>query len=125
MTRLMGVDIPAILHKSLSPRMLNGTLLVEQTTARDSNNPTAGPTHGAPLTYTFKGMISSYDDKEIDGNLVQKEDRKVLIIAKSIKPAIVPAHGMKVAVTGTPGLWRIERVKMDPATATYTCQARK
>lgn len=125
MTRLMGVDIPGILHRTLSPRMLNGTLQEEVTNARDPNKPGAGPVKVGPVIYKFKGMIASYDDKEIDGNLVQKEDRKVLIIAKSIKPAVVPAHGMKVAVDGTPGLWRIERVKMDPATATYTCQARK
>lgn len=125
MTRLMGVDIPAILHKSLSPRLLPGKLFVEQTSARDPNNPTAGPIHATPIEHTFRGMFASYDDKEIDGNLVQKEDRKVLMTAKSLRPAIVPAHGMKVSVSGTPGLWRIERVKMDPATATYTCQARK
>lgn len=125
MAKLMGVDIPAILHKTLSPRLLPGKLFVEQTAVRDPDDPTAGPVHSAPAEHTFRGMIASYDDKEIDGNLVQKEDRKVLMTAKSISPAIVPATGMKVSVSGTPGLWRIERVKMDPATATYTCQARK
>jgi hypothetical protein len=126
MAKLFGVDIAGILHKSLSPGLLPGTLYVENTTARDPLDPTAGPVHGEPLRYTFRGAITSYTDKEIDGNLIKKEDRKVLIIAKSISnQSIVPANGMKVSVTGTPGLWRIERVRMDPATATYTCQARK
>ena len=125
MPKLFGVDIPGILHQSLSPGLLVGTLYVENTATRDPDDPTAGPVHSSPTEHTFKGTIDAYTDKEIDGNLIQKEDRRVLIIAKSLTPTVVPLPGMKVTVTGTPGLWRIERVKSDPATATYTCQARK
>ena len=126
MAKLFGIDIAALLQKELAPGLLKGQLIypVSQNSARDPLDPTNGIGHGTVNTAAFRGIANTYTDKEIDGELVLKEDRKFLIIANSIQGGVVPETGMKIELSGTPGTWFIVRVSRDPASATYTCQGR-
>lgn len=125
MPKLFGVDIAGILHQNLSPGLLPGRLYAQNTAVRDPDNPTAGPIESTPTLHTFKGIVNNYTDNEVDNNLILREDRKILIIANSLSPAITPETGMSVQVDGSPGTFIIIRVKRDPASATYLCQGRR
>lgn len=126
MPKLFGIDIAAILHKELSPGLLKGRLIAADPafSSRDPDDPTNGIQHNSVGSTAFRGLMQSYTDKEIDGELVLKEDRKILIIANSFAYPIIPDTGMKIELEGTPGTWIIVRVTRDPASATYLCQAR-
>lgn len=126
MPKLFGVNIAAILNKELAPGLLPGRLIYGDAAqfVRDPDDPTAGLVSSVSSTSTFRGIANTYTDKEIDGELVLKEDRKFLIIAESISPAITPVTGMKIELDDTPGTWFIVRVTRDPASATYVCQGR-
>lgn len=124
MPKLFGVDIASILNKELAPGLLNGKLFSATAGERDPLDPTAGPQDAVLTEHSFKGIINTYTDKEIDDELILKEDRKILMVALSINPAIVPETGMRVQMSDNPGTWIIVRVTRDPASATYLCQAR-
>ena len=124
MPKLFGVNIAAILDKELAPGLLNGKMLSTTDGVRDPLDPTAGPQDAVTTVHNFKGIINTYTDNEIDNELILKEDRKVLMVALSISPAIVPVTGMRVQMEDNPGTWIIVRVTRDPASATYLCQAR-
>ena len=124
MPKLFGVNIAAILNKELAPGLLNGKMLSTTDGVRDPLDPTAGPQDAVTTAHNFKGIINTYTDNEIDNELILKEDRKVLMVALSISPAIVPVTGMRVQMEDNPGTWIIVRVTRDPASATYLCQAR-
>lgn len=125
MPKLFGVNIAGLLHKSLSPGMFPGRLIVGQDGVRDSNNPTEGLHYQIVSVITFRGIAQGYTDDEIDGELILKEDRKFLIIAESLEDkSVIPGPGMKIELDNTPGTWLIIRAKRDPASATYLCQAR-
>ena len=124
MPKLFGVNIAAILNKELAPGLLNGKMLSTTDGVRDPLDPTAGPQDAVTTVHSFKGIINTYTDNEIDNELILKEDRKVLMVALSISPAIVPVTGMRVQMEDNPGTWIIVRVTRDPASATYLCQAR-
>jgi hypothetical protein len=124
MAKLFGVNIAALLNKELAPGLLRGRVIYDQGVVRDSSDPTAGLFASSTSVATYRGIANTYTDKEIDGELVLKEDRKFLIIAESLRPAIVPVTGMKIELDETPGTWFIVRVTRDPASATYICQSR-
>jgi hypothetical protein len=125
MPKLFGLAIDQIIHRELSPGLLKGTLYRDINGVRNANDPTAGPVGGSTTAHSFKGIIQYYRDNEVDNELVLKEDRKILIIAKSIKPAIVPEIGMRVQMSDNPGnTFQVVRVNRDPASATYLCQGR-
>lgn len=126
MPKLFGVNIAGILKKELAPGLLPGKLIYpgQSPGVRDPDDPTAGLLSPSVGTSTFRGIANSYTDKEIDGELVLKEDRKFLIISESLQPPILPVTGMRIELQDTPGTWIIVRVTRDPASATYVCQAR-
>ena len=128
MPKLFGVNIAGILDKALSPGMFTGYLHVGVTPTRDSNDPTNGITFSGVSRPSFRGIINSYTDEEIDNETILREDRKILIVAESIKPYVVPQAGMKIQMSqdhlGAQGFWTIVRVTRDPAHATFVCQGR-
>jgi len=66
--------------------------------------------------------VSDYRAGQIDGTLIQKGDRKVLLIAESGSAALVPSSGDRITVEGA--TYFIVSVGRDPAVATYPCQVR-
>jgi len=125
MPKLFGVDIASVLNRELAPGLLDGTLYVDTGGVRDPLNPTAGAVGGSAEVHTFKGIINFYRDNEVDEELILHSDRKILIVAKSINPTVVPEKGMRVSMSDDPRTsYQIVRVNRDPASATYICQGR-
>jgi len=85
----------------------------------------------APVTGTFRGVFTNYEDKDVDGTHVQMTDRKLLIDALSSDTTAVPLRGDTVdgTVTGNSitGGVVIERVRSYAPNGTpiaYVCQVR-
>lgn len=80
----------------------------------------------AATTYsTVAGVTVIFDVfelKQVDGIIVQPEDKKALIPAKSIS-AVTPSPEDRIVVAGIP--WRVVRVNTDPAEALWELQVRK
>lgn len=122
MPNLFGKDIAGIIGNKLGKHLLDGTLTHTTPGIRTPGSLTAG-TNPTTATSTFKGIISDYKEREIDGTLVQQGDRKVLILAATLTPAVVPEVGDRVSLEGD--TFEVKRVSRDPAAATFTCQVVK
>lgn len=122
-----GVDIAALVNDNLSPALLPVTLVKRgaQTGAtRPPGELTRPPAQAADTTHTARGMISDFTPIEFQSSqLLEAGDRKVLLVAESIVPAVEPDSGDTVAIEGV--TYRVARVlKRDPAGATYVLQVR-
>lgn len=120
-TKLLGVDFQREIAKGLGKLLLPATLTKVTTRERS----TALPLHGTRATstdYKASGIVSRYDESEIDGTLILRTDRKVLLLAGTIDGYVVPEPGDRVTIQGA--TYTVEDVGSDPANATYTLQAR-
>lgn len=77
-----------------------------------------------PTTESFvaKGFVSDYKEEQIDGSIIQRGDRMVVILGASLPANVVPKPNDKLIAEEKTGL--IINVKRDPAGATYECQWR-
>lgn len=121
MPNLFGVDIAGIIGKELGPNLLAVTLIKYTTGTRTTGNLTGG-VQPTSTSYTARGFIADYLDREIDGSLIVTGDRKVGILGATVLSDAVPAPGDKVTVESV--TYNIVRVKRDPAAAYYNCQVR-
>lgn len=86
----------------------------------------AGNLTGAPAetttTHKFRGFVKTFSHREIDGTVVKVADRKVVILAGTLK-GVVPEPNDVVQIEAK--TWRIDRIlSRDPAEATYTVHAK-
>lgn len=123
MPKLFGIRIDKLIQDNVGP-LFNGVLYRDIGGVRDPLDPTAGPVGGSVTQHTFEGITQFYRDNEVDNELILHEDRKVLIKALSITPAVVPVIGMRLTIEDSAGTFQTVRVNRDPATATYLCQVR-
>jgi hypothetical protein len=121
MPRLFGVDIAAEINRGLGPGLLDATLTVVTGAARTAGSLTGG-TNPTTTSHTAKGFLDDYKDFQIDGTIVQRGDRMVVLLGASIDPAAVPTAGDRVTIEGES--FNIVNVERDPAAATYTMQVR-
>lgn len=119
---LFGKNISKMVNKALGKKLLSATITRYTEGTRTSSDLSAG-TNPTASTHTCRGIVEDYEDKLIDGTLVQQGDRKILILEDSIKPAIVPQADDVVTIEGT-AYTLIGIPKRDPAAATYVCQGR-
>jgi hypothetical protein len=64
----------------------NGRDLTFKTVSRaaaDANKPWRGPS-AAPTEFTLKGVVVDYDEDDVDGDLVRRGDKRVLVAQNSI-----------------------------------------
>jgi len=120
MPTLFGVDIAGIINRELGPKLLPLTL-TGYTAGTRTVGQLSGGTNPTSSTATGRGFTEDYSEGQIDGDTVKVGDRKVVILGASV--SLIPAPGMTVTIEGV--AYRIERVKRDPAAATYTCQVRR
>ncbi len=133
MPKLFGVDIAAEINRGLGPGLLDAVLTKVTGGARTTGSLTGG-TNPTTTTHVAKGFLEEYTDFQIggtannrstdvvDGTLIQRGDRKVILLGDSINPAVVPTAGDLVTIEGE--VFNIVRVQRDPAAATYTMQVR-
>lgn len=101
--------------------LLSATLTKVTIGARTPGSYTSGPSVST-TNHTCRGVISDYDERQIDGSLVQRGDRRVLLLGGSLPSSVVPAPNDEVTIEGTK--YSIVNVRRDPAGASYTLQVR-
>lgn len=122
MADVFGADIAGQIGDALGPLLLPATLIKVTQGDRTSGSPTAGQ-KTSESSKSCRGFTDSYSDGQVDGTLVERGDRKVILLGASIQGGAVPEPGDKVRIEGA--TLNIVNVDRDPAAATYTCQVRK
>ena len=122
MAKFLGVDIAKIIHKNLSPKVNDLTIVVKGTPSRASGNLTGG-TQASETTHTARGFSAKYKDSVIDGSRIRARDREFIIFVESINPPVEITIGS--TVTENEVVYELMKAEKDPAGATYTCQARR
>ncbi len=121
MAGLFGVDLPKILNGALGSNSLDATLVVVTPGTRTPGDPTSG-TNPTTANKTAKGYVQDYDDFQVDGEMVQRGDRKIVLFADAIESSAVPKTSDRITIESS--TYDIVNVKRGPAAATYVCQAR-
>lgn len=119
MPNLFGIDIAGELNKAMGSGLLPVVLTKSVKGTRTVGSLTAG-TQPTSTTYTGRGFIDDYTDKQITGTTIVTGDRKVSILGASI--SVIPAANDRVTIEGL--TYNIIKVKRDPAAAVYECQVR-
>ena len=122
MANLFGIDIAGIVAQEIGPGLLPATLIQVRNGVRTPGNLTGG-TNPTENNIGGRGVISDYADSQINGTLIKKGDRQVLLIANTFPGKPVPVPDDKVIIENL--TYNIVAVKRDPAAATYKCQVRK
>lgn len=122
MAKFLGVDIAKIIHKNLSSKVNDLTIVVKGTPSRSSGNLTGG-TQASETTHTARGFSAKYRDSVIDGSRIRARDREFIIFVESINPSVEITVGS--TVTENEVVYELLKAEKDPAGATYTCQARR
>lgn len=120
--KLFGVNIAKLIHQNMSKGLLEATLTKVTLGARTSGSLTGGKAK-TEATYSCRGFVEDYRDSQIDGTIVEKGDRMIVLIGDSIADGAVPAVDDKVTIEGRT-YTIVGPVKRDPAAATYTLQVR-
>lgn len=123
MAKFLGVDIAKLVSQNLGSRLNPLTLTHYTELGREESDPTGAPKRRSSR-HAGRGFVEDYTDRQTDGKTILRGDRKVIILAASLTPSIRPVPGDRVDI-GSERLAIVESgVTSDPATATYTCQAR-
>lgn len=116
---IFGVDMAGKINEELGPLVFDITLTVVTVGTRVASTEGTQPTEA---THTVKGFVGDYKDREIDGEIIQRGDRKVIILGGSLPSGVVPKQNDKTTIGGETR--RIQNIQRDPAAATYKCQVR-
>lgn len=120
--KLFGVDIAKLVHQNISKGLLAATLTKITLGARTSGSLTGGKAK-TETAYTCRGFIEDYTDEQLEGSIVKKGDRKIILIGDSIESGAVPDVNDKITIESRT-FQIVGPVKRDPAAATYECQGR-
>jgi hypothetical protein len=89
----------------------------------------SGDTAKTVKPYRARGLVSAYSDNEIDGTLILRSDRKILLLGATITGGVVPVPGDRIQIKDHDGATKTftipkDGVGSDPAAATFTCTGR-
>lgn len=121
--RNLGIDVSGLIAQHLGPALLPVTLRKVKVGARTPGALTAG-TNPTVTIARGRGMVEDYKNSQIDGELVRRGDRRVLILGDTLTPRVIPEAGDEVDIEGERLRIVADGVTSDPAKATYTCQTR-
>lgn len=121
MPNLFGIDIAGIIGENLGPGLLAATLIKVTQGTRTGGSLTAGM-NPTTASYAARGILSDYEDRQINGTLIVQGDKQVLLLGSTIASSQIPVAGDKVTIEGR--TYNIIKVTRDPAAATYLCQVR-
>jgi hypothetical protein len=119
MPDIFGADIAGELNKALGPLVFPMTLTQVTGGGRQTN-----PTGKSEFTtdYDCKGFVDDYEARYIDDTIIQRGDRKVVILGASLPTGVIPKPTDKTVIEGETKV--VINVTRDPAGATYECQVR-
>ena len=121
MPDLFGVDIAKAVNDGLGKGLLAATLTVVTPGTRTSGGLTSG-TQPTTVDHTARGFLDDYEDRHIDGTVIQRGDRICVLLGASISGGAIPSAGDRVTIESE--TFNIVNVKRDPAAASYTMQVR-
>lgn len=121
MPNLFGIDIAGIVAREIGPGLVACTIHRVTWGDRDASDPGAGLAV-AEDDITCKGVLTYFDIKDMDGTLVEENDRLVIVITGTMSEEVEPVPQWAVTIEGR--RYNIVRVRRDPAAATYSLQVR-
>lgn len=121
MVKLFGVDIQKTIAKAMGPGLPKITLVVVTPGTRTASA-LIGGTNPTKTEYTCRGVIVDYKATQIDGTIIQRGDKQVLILAGTLPAGVKPKPGDQIK--SELQVLNVVDVARDPAEATYTCQSR-
>lgn len=121
MTKLFGIDLAKVAAKALGPGLLKMKLIKLTVGSRTDGALDAG-TNPASKSYACKGVTTDFSLSQFDGELVQKGDRKVLLLGGTLPAGVFPVIGDHVVAEGVES--EVVNVSRDPASASYECHCR-
>lgn len=123
MPKLFGIDIAGIVNDAIaSTGGFPQVTLIKTTPGQRVDGALTAGTNPTSNSFPARGFVDVYRDSAIDGTLVKKSDRKVVILGASIAGGQVPTQGDKVVAENL--TYEVIDVARDPAGATYECQCR-
>lgn len=123
MPDIFGEDIAGKLYQGLRDKVFDIILTKIEPGTRTPGSLTGG-TNPTETDHTVKGFVDEYQDKHIDGTLIKRGDRKVIILGGSLPSGTVPEPSDQLTAEGETRTIVENGVKRDPAGATYICQVR-
>ena len=121
MPDIFGADIAGKIYRGFKNKVFDITLTKVAPGTRTPGTLTGG-TNPTETVHTVKGFVNDYTDYQIDGTIIQRGDRKVVILGGSLSNGTVPEPNDKVTAESEQRV--IINVERDPASATYICQVR-
>jgi len=124
MANIFGLNLAKIINDSINQAggLVPLTLYSRTPGTRTTGDP-AGGTNASEAPASGQGIIEDYEDSQIDGTIVRKGDRRVLIMGDSLPSGVMPQLNDSVEIEGV--TYKVVGVPArDPAAATYTCQVR-
>jgi len=118
---IFGEDIAGKINQALGPLVFD-QILINITEVRNPLDPTEVTLTETP--HDCKGFVDVFEDDHVDGTLVLRTDRKIVILGASLPSGVTPQPGDKITAEGTNFNIVPKGVKRDPAAATYECQSR-
>lgn len=118
---LFGLDIAGIVNDSLGDGLLPAKLVKLVAGERDPAATTSGPSQSRK-TYPCRGVAIDFALSQFDGDIVQRGDRKVLLLGASLPRGVAPEASDLVQLEGVES--QVIAVQRDPASASYTCHVR-
>lgn len=127
------MNLAKILAKNLKkygkPIGVKPCTLIKVTPGTRTGGSVSGGTNPTQVNYAATGFVEAYDSDDIDGSLIQADDRKISILGGSLPAGIVPTANDMVAIadpSGAPQTYVIvSPVLGDGVGAVYTAQGRK
>lgn len=122
-----GIDLKALIGEHIGPRAIPAQLIKPgQPGGRDPDDPTKVLPDGPPQIIPCRGFIEDFSDFSVAQGLVKVGDRKITLIAATIRGGAEPDCGPgrdRIKIEGK--IWSTHRLReRDPAGATYVIQAR-
>ncbi len=122
---LFGIDIAGFVADAIGPQLLDATLIVYTSGARDPQNLTAGPQRSANQ-YTCKGFWEDYSSFLVTTrpeNGIEASDRKAVLIGDTIPAGVELKEGDQIEIEGF-ALSFLRWESRDPAGAVYVAHCR-
>lgn len=119
MATLLEGALAAMIHSAMRGLFIDATLTrTTLTGATEGWNPSTGTS--STTAYACKAIVEAYTEREREAELIQANDRRVLVLAGSL--AVTPQTSDSITVRGA--TYEIVAVETDPAEAVWVLQAR-